>query len=98
MGHTHISGEHRRNIFFAVKEALHNIIKHAMATEAILKLTVKHNVLSIVIYDNGKGFNKEELNKFGNGLNNMRNRMKNINGNCIIENHKGARITLTLPV
>jgi signal transduction histidine kinase len=98
IGHTYISGEHRRNIFFAVKEALHNIIKHAMATEAILKFTVKHNLLSIVIKDNGKGFKKEELNKFGNGLNNMRNRMKNINGNCIIENHKGARITLTLPV
>ena len=98
MGHTHISGEHRRNIFFAVKEALHNIVKHAMATEARLKFTVKHNVLSIVINDNGKGFNKEELNKFGNGLNNMRNRMKNINGNCIIENHEGTRITLNLPV
>jgi len=98
VGDTHISGEHRRNIFFAVKEALHNIIKHAMATETRLKFTLKHNVLSIIINDNGKGFNNEELNMFGNGLNNMRNRMKNINGNCIIENHKGARITLTLPM
>jgi len=98
LDHTPISGEHRRNIFFAVKEALHNIVKHAMATEARLKFTVKHNMLSIVINDNGKGFNKEELNKFGNGLKNMRSRMKNINGNCIIENQNGARITLTSPV
>jgi signal transduction histidine kinase len=81
-----------------VKEALHNILKHAMATEAILKFAVKHNVLSIVINDNGKGFNKVELNRFGNGLNNMRNRMKNINGKCIVDNNNGARITLTLPV
>jgi len=95
---TPINGERRRNIFYAVKEALNNIMKHAQATEARLIFTVKHSVLSIVINDNGIGINKEELNKFGNGLNNMRNRMKKINGNCIIENNKGAQITLTVPV
>ncbi len=98
MDHTHISGEHRRNIFYAVKEALHNIIKHAQATEAKLNFTVKHNVLSIVIEDNGTGFPKGELNRFGNGLNNMRNRMKSINGEFRIENHDGTKIILSLHV
>ncbi|NOX85790.1 MAG: sensor histidine kinase, partial [Chlorobi bacterium] len=56
------------------------------------------NVLSVVIKDNGKGFDEGKLNRFGNGLNNMRNRMKNINGSCRIENHNGTRVTLSLPV
>lgn len=98
MDHIHISGAHRRNIFFAVKEALHNIIKHAGATEAELRFKLDHDVLSVVIKDNGKGFPLGELNRFGNGLNNMKNRMKSINGNLSIENHVGTKITLSLPV
>ena len=94
----HISGEHRRNLFYAVKEALHNIVKHSQATEAGLKFTVTHHLLSIEVSDNGRGIPDGELNRFGNGLNNMRNRMKSINGNISIENHVGTTITLTVPV
>jgi signal transduction histidine kinase len=93
-----IKGEHRRNVFFAVKEALYNIIKHAEATEVELIFSVKNNVLFVVIHDNGRGIPVGELNRFGNGLNNMQNRMKNINGNFNIENHEGTKITITVPV
>ena len=98
MDHVPISGERRRNIFYAVKEALHNIIKHAQASEAELKFTVEHDILSVVIKDNGKGIPKGELNRFGNGMSNMQNRMKSIKGNFSIENHLGTKITLTVPV
>lgn len=93
-----ISGEHRRNIFYAVKEALHNIIKHSKATEAELIFRVQHDELTIIISDNGKGMPFGEKNEFGNGLNNMENRMKSINGNFIVENHQGTKIILTLPL
>ena len=95
---TPISGEHRRNIFFTVKEAMHNIIKHADATEVELNFSVQNNVLFVVIHDNGKGMPNGELNRFGNGLNNMRKRMTSINGKFIIENHMGTKITLSLPI
>jgi len=99
MDHIPISGEHRRNIFYAVKEALHNIIKHAQATDAELIFTMKNGGLSVVIKDNGIGMPQEgELKRFGNGISNMKNRMKSINGDFIIENHQGTKITLTLPV
>jgi signal transduction histidine kinase len=93
-----ITGEKRRNIFYAVKEVLHNIIKHASATEAELRFALDQDVLSVVIKDNGIGIPHGELNRFGNGLNNIRNRMTDINGICSIENHLGTRITLSLPV
>lgn len=98
MEQRHISGEHRRNLFYAVKEALHNIIKHSQATEAEVKFTLKQDVLSVVISDNGTGIDEEAMNRFGNGLNNMKKRMKSIKGDCLIENRKGTRITLVLPV
>ena len=98
IAHMPIKSENRRNVFYAVKEALHNIIKHAKATEAELKFMVKNNILSVVINDNGIGMPKGELNRFGNGLKNMRHRMTSINGGMHIENGQGTKITLTLPV
>ena len=98
ISHTHISGDCRRNIFYIIKEAMHNIVKHANATEVILQFLVENNVLSVIIRDNGKGITNRELNRFGNGLNNMENRMKNINGKLFISNHSGTEITLILPI
>jgi len=93
-----IRNEMRRNLFYAIKEALHNIFKHADATEATLGFTLENNTLSVVIRDNGIGIAKRAANQFGNGLNNIRQRMANINGKMDIENHKGTKITLTMPV
>jgi len=95
---TQISAEHRRNIFYAVKEAFHNIIKHAKATEAEMKIKLDKEVLSIIIKDNGTGMPKGEPSRFGNGIINMQSRMKSINGEFSIQNHKGTKVTLKLPV
>ena len=93
-----IQTENRRNIFYAVKEALHNIIKHAKATEVNMDLKFEKDLLSIVIQDNGVGLTTQDSNPFGNGLKNMRNRMESINGNVKIENNHGTVVTLTMPV
>ena len=93
-----IRGEMRRHLFYTVKEALHNIIKHAQATEAELNLAVKDQLLSVEIIDNGKGFPNGELNRFGNGMENMRSRMESIHGNISIENHQGTKISLKVQV
>ena len=93
-----IQGEHRQNIFYTVKEALHNIMKHAEATEAELRFTLKQDELCVIIKDNGIGFPEGKLDRFGNGLNNMRNRMKSINGDLRIKSHEGTKITLSIPV
>jgi signal transduction histidine kinase len=95
---TPINGEHRRNIFYTVKEALNNILKHAEATEAELKFVVINDKLEIIISDNGKGIPDGDLNRFGNGIKNMRARMKSIRGDFKIENHQGTRIFLKLAI
>jgi len=94
----HLSSEQRRNIFYVVKEALHNIVKHAGATEAELTITCEDQIISIIIRDNGKGLPDGDLNRFGNGIIQMRNRLKNINGDFSIKNGIGTTIELSLPV
>jgi signal transduction histidine kinase len=95
---TPISGEYRRNIFFIVKESLHNILKHARATEAEIMFSMNKNMFTIMIRDNGTGFTGNDGNRFGNGLKNMKNRMDLIRGTFLIENQAGTKITLTIPL
>jgi len=95
---TPINGEHRRNIFYTVKEALHNIMKHAEATKAELRFIVVNNKLNIIISDNGKGIPDLKTIRFGNGIKNMRARMKSIRGYFKIEGHHGTRINLKLGI
>ena len=63
-----------------------------------MKFVVINDKLDVIISDNGKGIPDGDLNRFGNGINNMRNRMKSIQGIMNIENHQGTRVTLTMPV
>jgi len=92
-----IPGEQRRNIYLAVKEALHNIVKHAQATEVTIRLTCNREV-HIAIRDNGKGFEEQEENRFGNGLKNMKRRMETVGGSIAVQSGHGTTIQLSMPL
>ena len=67
----------RNNVFLIIKEALHNIIRHARASNVIFSAILKDNQCTIIIQDNGVGFlNSEQKNRKsqGNGLLNMNRR------------------------
>jgi signal transduction histidine kinase len=87
------SGELRRNIFLSVKEVLHNVVKHAGASSVDITFTISKD-LRILIHDNGKGINLENVRKFGNGLNNIKKRMAEIRGSARFENDNGTRVLL----
>jgi signal transduction histidine kinase len=93
-----ISGEKRRNIFLGIKEALHNIVKHAQATEVTITATAMEHILTIEISDNGVGLHPDKLRKFGNGLNNMKRRMESIDGSWDIISEKGTMVVFSLPL
>ena len=46
----------RHHLYLAAKEVLHNIVKHANASEVSLKVKLDDNECVIVISDDGKGF------------------------------------------
>lgn len=88
----------RRNIFLAFKEAVHNIVKHSEATEVSILFSVSDH-LHISIKDNGKGVNLGADNReFGNGLNNMKKRMKMLKGHFTIKAVAGTHIVFTMPL
>jgi signal transduction histidine kinase/ligand-binding sensor domain-containing protein len=93
-----MSSELRRNLFLVIKEALHNIVKHSGAEQVNLNLCFDHNIISIEITDNGKGFIPGTKNGTGNGLINMRKRMEDIDGHFEIssETGKGSKIKLSV--
>ncbi|HET9826064.1 MAG TPA: ATP-binding protein, partial [Chitinophagaceae bacterium] len=92
-----VTGETRRNIFLSVKECLHNVVKHSRASN--VSFTVELNgLMQIVIHDNGKGIDVDNRRAFSNGIENIRKRMKEINGDVEFSNDKGTRVTLTIPL
>jgi len=92
-----VSGEFRRNIFLTIKEALHNVVKHAQATQVTLTIHVNHQ-LSIRLKDNGIGFDRNNIRSFSNGLSNMQARIKEIGGKIEIINQQGTLINLSIPL
>ncbi|HEY4414664.1 MAG TPA: sensor histidine kinase [Verrucomicrobiae bacterium] len=83
-----VSSQTRHNISMAVKEAVHNVIKHAQASELVMRVDLHGNRLSILVQDDGVGF--EAAGKYdGNGLHNMKRRLEDIGGTCFIERLPG---------
>jgi signal transduction histidine kinase len=80
-----------------VKEALHNVVKHAQASCVTIKILVDEK-LEFSIKDNGIGFDKKSVRRFSNGLTNMENRIKEINGGFVILNGKGTTIIISVPL
>ena len=92
-----VSGEFRRNIYLTVKESLHNIVKHAQATEVSIQLEIGKWLL-IKICDNGMGLNNSTPNQFGNGLASMRKRMKELGGSFEIVSKTGTEVRMKAPI
>lgn len=95
-----LSEQSRRFLFLVVKESMHNIVKHAQASEVTLTVSVGV-ALVIEIRDNGKGFDVDDTREFGNGLKNMQQRMESVNGSYSIASQPGkgtpTQIQLPLP-
>ncbi len=94
-----ISPEVRHNLFLVVKEALNNVIRHAGANEVWLRITVTETILTIILEDNGHGFEADRTKESGNGLLNMQRRMSEIGGQSSLESKTGGgtRVAFTLP-
>ncbi|HYE53342.1 MAG TPA: sensor histidine kinase [Chitinophagaceae bacterium] len=89
--HIQLSGEKRRNMFLAVKEALTNILKHSKASNVTIDASVTDK-LSIFIQDDGVGVDFDTIRRFGNGMKNMKTRLDRIDGKFTIMNNGGTRI------
>jgi len=86
-----LTAEIRHNVFLALKEALHNVVKHAAATEVRVSLQLEPDGFMLLVADNGRGFQLASQEEHtpdgtrigaGNGLSNMKKRLEEIGGGC----------------
>ena len=75
-----LNAEERHNLFLAFKEALHNIVQHSKATDVQLGIGLEDSVLTVVVGDNGSGFDPTIAQTDADGLENMQHRLENIGG------------------
>ena len=93
------------NIYRITQEAINNAIKYAESTHILVSLSHSKNLLSIVIDDNGKGFDSSKIKNVKNGdggmgMTFMRERIKYIDGRLFLNSEigKGTRVTLNIPI
>jgi len=83
-----LTKEEKRNLFLICKEAINNSIKYSCASQIDVSITASGKKIQIVIADNGKGFNVDEVKK-GYGLKNMQYRARQINYNISLVSSLG---------
>jgi signal transduction histidine kinase len=97
----------RHHLCLAVKEAVHNTVKHAGAHEIHFALEMDKEILCLRLADDGRGFEIngsnsvvfEEQRAGGNGLTNMRQRVLDLGGTLQLDTvpGRGTRLTIRIP-
>ncbi len=79
-----LSTEQRRNVFLVVKEALHNVVKHAHANQVRVVMEWRDG-LWVEVADDGVGLMRDAQGGQGNGLRNMEKRISVLGGSFTVD-------------
>ncbi len=86
-------------VYRVTQEALTNIAKHAIASQAWVSLDVHRDVLTLSITDNGQGLKASPIGACGLGLTGMRERIASLKGHIHFEDAQpGLRIHVQIPI
>ncbi|MDX2153372.1 MAG: sensor histidine kinase [Bryobacteraceae bacterium] len=87
-----------------LREALHNILKHSNASEVKVRLTGKNGKIGLLIEDDGRGFpfdgtyTLDQLDAKGIGPVSIRNRVRGMQGDLVLESKRGRGAWLRVEV
>lgn len=93
-----VSSQSRKNIFLIVKELAHNAIKHSKATDVDLTITIDDALLVFMLKDNGIGFNPAVKKMQAMGLENIKQRLAQLNGSLLVKNENGTLVIVKIPM
>ncbi|MCW3071386.1 MAG: hypothetical protein JWO44_1276 [Bacteroidetes bacterium] len=88
-------------LFRVMQEIVSNIIKHAQANQVTIQIIKHEDELTVMIEDNGIGFDTAKLNEFsGIGLKNIVSRVEFLKGKVDFDSvaGKGTTVTIEVPV
>jgi signal transduction histidine kinase len=89
--------EVRKNLYLIFKEATNNMVKYANADKAMFSIKNENKNLTLLIQDNGKGFDVRQSTE-GNGLKNMKKRATAIGADLLIDSHPGNGTIIQLMI
>ena len=86
-------------LFRIFQESIHNILRHAEASLLEVRLTYGERSLSLVVHDNGKGFDPNYCTR-GTGISNMIKRSELVGAAFSIDSRlgEGTMIRILLPI
>jgi len=96
-----VDGFLETTIYRVIQEIFSNIIRHAEATDVNCQLIKTEKDVTIMIEDNGKGFDINQIKKTdGIGIHNIYSRIENLNGAVLIDSAlgRGTIFTLIIPL
>lgn len=90
--------ETEQAVYRVIQEALANISRHSRAKRADISLVYNHEVLQVVIADDGMGFDMNQKAK-GMGFRSMRERINSIRGTLQVQSApgQGTRLIIQIP-
>ncbi len=86
----------KRTLFLVVKEAIHNVMKHAAASAVRLKVVTGDDRYTILVEDNGKGFDPGLISDQTHGIANMKTRMESVGGSFELQSKPGEGTSIRL--
>ena len=93
-----LSSEQKTALFRIAQESLTNVAKHAQATEVVVTLGLVKGGIQLRIKDNGRGFaakrRQAAAEKKRLGLLGMQERVRLVNGRCIVQSAPGRGTTV----
>lgn len=98
-----IPADKQINYYRIVQECVSNAVKHAEATALRITATVEGGMIELIVQDNGKGFDKQQLEQKAQtsfGMLNLEERVNYLKGKFSLETTPGAgtKYLFTLPV
>jgi len=86
-------------VYRVIQEALANISRHSQAKRADVSLAYNHDILQVLVADDGCGFDTQQRAK-GMGFRSMRERINGIRGTLQIQSApgQGTRLIIQIPV
>jgi len=89
---------HRTSVYRMVQEALTNCARHAQASQITVSVRNDRQRLSVLIHDDGIGFEDSVQRADGLGLLGMKERVRELNGNVTLHSTRGAGTTIQIEI
>ena len=96
-----LSGQQEIVLYRILQELVSNALKHGVADVIDIHLIKEHGKMSLIVEDNGSGFDKENMDRSnGLGIPNIRKRIEKVGGSFAIDSNEksGTTVILELPI